>query len=1312
MKTFYYLRHSIPALMLVFLISMNLTNLDAQRITSQPADVVFCLPDTRASVSFTVVASPVTSYQWQGYNPKTKLWTDLTNIKGVINGVTTATLTIYKPSLGWSTSTSAVVRVQITYLLNTISSKEAALEINSPATITSDPVGDTIWVGETYTFSSSSSGVPTPTKQWQRYIKLTWLDITEATASTYTTGTAGTYRLMVTNSCATDYSASAVLLVMGITSQPSNVTVCSGYNLPVSFTVGASGATAYQWQVLDLKLWINIKGATSATYTITPGEKGFSTRDAGVFRCVVTFPIGTQYSNSAYFTVNAKPTITTQPVSQTKNKGESVTFNVAASSTLTKTYQWYKDNIAIEGATGTSLTLDNLQPGDAGGYKCIVTNDCGSTTSNTATLTVVELAWPQGWFSQKENTYPENSKMMYDVHAVSKNIAWIAVTEYWDSLIYTIDGGETWKWTHTGVANKSYWYTIFFTDVNHGWVAGYKTIAYTTNGGASWGQWYDGNANYFYDLYFINSTTGWAVGYNGIIYKTTDGGVTWNPQSSGKTANFNQVHFADANHGIVVGQGGTIVYTTNGGTNWLTPTTNPADGGAALNAVYMVHADTAFIAGSYQSGSGYMHMKTTNGGATWTQMSGPSNYGYDLKFANSKEGWMASGSGKIYYTNNGGVNWYEQVTETSQTLYAISMADADNGWAVGYAGAMQRTAFGGCRLPRVSLYEDKALCASSNYLLRADTFGVSYPTYKWSTGATTGSIYASSPGGKYWVDVWNMCKDKATDSIKVLFYPLPTVNAGDDAAICFGDTIQLNASGGVIYNWNHGTYLSDPNIPNPLASPPIGNTNFTVTVTDTNNCTNTDAVLVTVYQIPASTFSSPASACEGLEALVSYSGNASMSANYAWNFADGTVTPKGNENYDVSWDTAGIRTISLAVEENGCYSDTTRITIDVNPIPVSDFSIQSTVCGNDTVQIVYEGAGSTETNYEWDFDGGTVINGVNEGPYQVNWATGGTKTVSLMVAQDGCVSPLTEKQIIVSYPYEGEEICLVTIDTITGKNMVVWEKTPNAGIASYRVYRESNIKNVYELLATKPYDNLSVFVDMTSQPKKKSHLYKISVVDNCGNESLKSPYHKTLFLQYGGSVEGVIMNWGEYEIENSEMDFVSYIIYRGSDSTQLQPIDTISASLDQYTDTDPDALAGRRYYRIAGVKATKCYPSVGTGKKAGTGPYSQSMSNLEDNRLQVGISDLRDDVYNLKIYPNPFRQETRITYRLDKPSDVKIEIFNLLGARTADIVNTKQDPGDFSYNVSASDMGVAEGVFYLRLTVNGNTTVKKLILTK
>ena len=82
------------------------------------------------------------------------------------------------------------------------------------------------------------------------------------------------------------------------------------------------------------------------------------------------------------------PSITTQPQSQTATPGDNVTFTVAASGNPAPTYQWRKDGANIGGATGATLTLTNVQSGDAATYTVVVTNSAGSATSNGAVLTV------------------------------------------------------------------------------------------------------------------------------------------------------------------------------------------------------------------------------------------------------------------------------------------------------------------------------------------------------------------------------------------------------------------------------------------------------------------------------------------------------------------------------------------------------------------------------------------------------------------------------------------------------------------------------------------------------------------------------------------------------------------------------------------------------------------------------------------------------------------------------------------------------------------------------------------------------------
>ncbi len=68
--------------------------------------------------------------------------------------------------------------------------------------------------------------------------------------------------------------------------------------------------------------------------------------------------------------------------------GQSVTFSVTAAGTSPFTYQWYKNSAVIAGATAATYTISSVQTTDAGNYYAIVSNSAGSTTSDTATLTV------------------------------------------------------------------------------------------------------------------------------------------------------------------------------------------------------------------------------------------------------------------------------------------------------------------------------------------------------------------------------------------------------------------------------------------------------------------------------------------------------------------------------------------------------------------------------------------------------------------------------------------------------------------------------------------------------------------------------------------------------------------------------------------------------------------------------------------------------------------------------------------------------------------------------------------------------------
>ena len=74
--------------------------------------------------------------------------------------------------------------------------------------------------------------------------------------------------------------------------------------------------------------------------------------------------------------------------------GSTVTFTAAFNSTLPITYQWQDNGTNIPGATGTTLTLSNLQLADSGSYNLVATTASGSASSTPNTFVVVPAPSP------------------------------------------------------------------------------------------------------------------------------------------------------------------------------------------------------------------------------------------------------------------------------------------------------------------------------------------------------------------------------------------------------------------------------------------------------------------------------------------------------------------------------------------------------------------------------------------------------------------------------------------------------------------------------------------------------------------------------------------------------------------------------------------------------------------------------------------------------------------------------------------------------------------------------------------------------
>ena len=86
------------------------------------------------------------------------------------------------------------------------------------------------------------------------------------------------------------------------------------------------------------------------------------------------------------------PTILIQPAGVSTVLGAATaTFSVAATGTPPLSYQWYKDNIRIPGATSSSFSYSQASPSQSGRYYVVVSSALGSVPSDLVTLTVRDL---------------------------------------------------------------------------------------------------------------------------------------------------------------------------------------------------------------------------------------------------------------------------------------------------------------------------------------------------------------------------------------------------------------------------------------------------------------------------------------------------------------------------------------------------------------------------------------------------------------------------------------------------------------------------------------------------------------------------------------------------------------------------------------------------------------------------------------------------------------------------------------------------------------------------------------------------------
>lgn len=454
-------------------------------------------------------------------------------------------------------------------------------------------------------------------------------------------------------------------------------------------------------------------------------------------------------------------------------------------------------------------------------------------------------------------------------------------------------------------------------------------------------------------------------------------------------------------------------------------------------------------------------------------------------------------------------------------------------------------------------------CGSSNGEITATvTGGVTPYQYVWSNGGQSETITGLA-AGEQGLAVYddNGCSANIVFQVSNINSQIVTGTVTDIS--CFGEPngeINVSITSGVppyFAIWSTGQVTQ--NVTGLSAG------SYDLQITDSDGCITFNNFIVNQPEdLKIGVFSDNAS-CGNDDGSASVTATGGVSP-YSYFWSNGMTT-------DLITNVAANAYYIVVIDANGC-SETDVVGINEDSAPMTDVDtiIGVTCAGDDGLVNLNVSGGSTPYSFLWS-NGETTqnITGLTVGNYEV--------TISDMSSCNSYAGAVVGNRIIPSDP-----ICLVTVDSILGTNLIVWEKQVNLGIAKYNIYRESSVPGTYQLIGSELFNNESYFVDSIANPAVKAWRYKIAMEDSCGVETELSDHHKTVHLTMNlGVAQDVNLIWDHYE----GFAFDKYYINRYTDTQGWELIDSVANNSTSFTDVTPP-LANSIYYAIEVKKEGGC----------------------------------------------------------------------------------------------------------------------------
>lgn len=706
-----------------------------------------------------------------------------------------------------------------------------------------------------------------------------------------------TYTVIGSNSggCTNTATVSVTVNQTPTVSITGNNSICSGNSTTLS--ASASGATYYSWSTGSTATFISVSPTASTGYNVTVSS-----------------------TSACSATSSFSVTVTQTPPAPSFAAGNSPlcagdTLNLTADPTLTGTYNWNGPNGFT--STGISTSIPNATTAASGTYSVAVTN--GACTGPAATTSVVVNSSPAVTISGNASICFGGSETLAASSSFSGNYLW-STNATTSSITVSPSSQTSYSVTLTN-ANGCSGTNLFTVNVNSlpnitigispsQTICSGSSATLTAAGGNSY-VWSNGPSTPM-DVVSPTASTSYTVtgtDINGCSNTASDSVfVTTAPTASIVVSPSNSIC-----------NGASVTLTASGGSSYSWSNSSTQDSIVVSPTITTLYTATVSIGSCSDTQSVLINVipfspqvsGTTSvcaGGTITFSASGGSSYAWS-----GPNGFTSSLPAPII-TNATGAN-------TGTYSVVVSFNSCSAMVTINVSVTPLPTPSIACAPP------DSAVCFGSSATLTAS----GGTTYSWSPGGQTATTITPVilSNVTYTLTAYNNgCSAITTKPITMKPLPNISISSPDSSfTICKGDSLTLNAQGGLGYYWgvepdgiNYGT------VPSILVSPSATST-YTVGGQGTNSCFGFASAIVNVSSIDVTATSDNSTICPGFTVQLDASATGDVSSvTYLW-MPSSLVHDSASHNTYASLDS----TATFIVEANnqdGCW-DKDTITIFV-----------------------------------------------------------------------------------------------------------------------------------------------------------------------------------------------------------------------------------------------------------------------------------------------------------------------------------------------------------------------------------------------